>query len=364
MFRRFGHMSKIFGIVLISVLAFSVLAGCIQAPKAGENKTNITKPPVVPPVPPNVTAPPANQTPPANATQPAINESLNETYDPKLNPDHFSAQITNKYFTLTPGKKMVYEGETQDGTERVETYVTNQTRMVQGIETIVVWDRVWLEGDLIEDTKDWYAQDKDGNVWYFGEDSKEMAGGAVTSTHGSWESGVDGAKAGIIMKAVPAIDDSYRQEYYVGVAEDMATVISLTESVTVPFGSLSGCLKTLDYTPLEPGAEEHKFYCPSVGGVALEVVLEDGERVELVSVEYNAQPSPSAPPSPEPPKQNLTEEEAIEIALAEVPGEVTDVAIEKKFGKWVYVIEIDADNGPETDVIIDRETGEVLGVET
>jgi uncharacterized membrane protein YkoI len=366
---RFDHMNKIFGILILSVLAFSLLLGCTQVPTAGENKTNITKPPVVPPAPSNVSAPPANQSPPANVTPPSQNGSqANETYDPKINPADFTNNITNRYFSLIPGKKMVYEADTEDGKEKIEVYVTNETRMVMGVKTVVVWDRVWLDGDLIEDTYDWYAQDKEGNVWYFGEDTKEYAAGQVVSTHGAWEAGVDGAKPGIVMKANPVVGESYRQEYYAGQAEDMARVLALNESVTVPYGSFGGCLKTLDWTPLEANVDEHKYYCPSVGGFALEVVLEDGERVELISVEYDSQPSPTKEEEPpaesEPPKQNLSEEEAIEIALAEVPGEVTDVAIEKKFGKWVYVIEIDADNGPETDVIIDRETGEILGVET
>jgi uncharacterized membrane protein YkoI len=236
--------------------------------------------------------------------------------------------------------------------------------MVMGVETIVVWDRVWLEEELIEDTKDWYAQDKEGNVWYFGEDSVELIDGKIVSHAGSWESGVDGAKPGIIIKAVPVVNDSYRQEYYEGEAEDMGKVIALDQQVSVPAGNYSDCVQTLDWTPLEKDSEEYKYYCPEVGGVVVEIALEDQEMVELISVTYGTEPEDVPEEEPEELQTDITEEEAKQIALAEVPGKVTDVAIEKKFGKATYVVEIDPDKGPETDVIIDIETGKVLGIET
>ncbi|MEK6862150.1 MAG: PepSY domain-containing protein, partial [Nanoarchaeota archaeon] len=158
--------------------------------------------------------------------------------------------------------------------------------------------------------------------------------------------------------------DSYRQEYYVGIVEDMGKVVALYETVSVPFGKFTGCVKTFDWTPIEPGVTENKYYCPDVGGVALEVGIEDGERVELISVEYNAQPSPSLTEKPEELKTGVTEEKAKEIALKEVPGIVKDVAIERKLGKMAYVVEIIAESGTETDVIIDINTGEIIGIET
>ena len=345
----------------LSLFILLMLAGCVQSPiKSDGNKINVSQPLTQPP--PNNTIPesPSNVTPSNETSQ---NSTEDEKYNPKIDPADFTSEVTNKYFTLTTGKKMIYEEETQDGTERVEIYVTNETRVVVGVKTLVVWDRVWLEGDLIEDTRDYYAQDKEGNVWYFGEDTKEMTAGKVINTKGSWEAGVNGAKPGIIMKANPVTGESYRQEYYAGEAEDQADILALNESVSVPLGSFTGCLKTRDWTPLEPEADEHKYYCTAIGGVALEIIVEDNEREELINVEYNSQPSSTDQKSPEL-KQNITEEQAKQIAIARVPGEVTDVTIEKKMGKWIYVVQIDADNGPETDVIIDIETGEVLGVET
>jgi len=298
-----------------------------------------------------------------NASFFLYNKYRAEIYSPKINPSDFTSDVTNRYFSLIPEKKMVYEANTSDGIERIEVYVTSEKKLVQDVETRVVWDRVWLNGELIEDTKDWYAQDKEGNVWYFGEDSKEIIDNKIVNTKGSWESGVDGAKSGIIMKANPKIGDLYRQEYYAGEAEDMGEVISLNETLTLKYNNFSDCIKTLDYTPLEPNVKEHKYYCPKVGGVVLEVSLDGGERAELISIEYNSQPSPSTIID-EVLTTEITEEKAKEIALKQVPGKVTDVAIEKKFGKNTYVVEIDADNGPETDVIIDINTGEVLGIET
>lgn len=206
-------------------------------------------------------------------------------YNPELNISEFSDVINNEYFTLTPGTKYIYEGMTQDGLEREETYITDEKRTVSGVKTIVVWDRVWLDNELIEETYDWYAQDKEGNVWYFGEDSKEYENGIVVSTSGSWETGIDGAVAGIIMKANPLIGEKYRQEYYKGVAEDMAEIVSLGETVETRYKTFSDCLKTKDWNPLESGSEEYKYYCPETGNVVLEIIIESGERIELIWIE-------------------------------------------------------------------------------
>jgi len=203
----------------------------------------------------------------------------------ELNVFEFSSVINNKYFTLTPGTKHIYEGITEDGLERGETYVTDKKRIVNGVETTVVWDRVWLDNELIEETYDWYAQDLEGNVWYFGEDSKEYENGEVVSTHGSWEAGIDGAEPGVIMQANPEVGESYRQEYYKNVAEDMAEIVSLGETVETRYKTFSDCLKTKDWNPLESGSEEYKYYCPDAGNVVLETNIESGESVELVSIE-------------------------------------------------------------------------------
>ena len=161
-------------------------------------------------------------------------------------------------------------------------YGADEKRIVLGVTTTFVWDRVWLNNELIEETYDWFAQDKDGNVWYFGEDSKEYENGKVASTYGSWEAGIDGAKPGIMMEANPKVGDSYEQEYYEGEAEDMGDVIALAETVTVPYGTFENCLKTRDCSKIENNLNEYKYYSSEIGGVVLEVGVSSGDRVELI----------------------------------------------------------------------------------
>jgi hypothetical protein len=196
-----------------------------------------------------------------------------KAYAPHINPAEFTTKVDNKYFPLKPGTTFFYDG----GAERDEFAVTHSTKKVMGVECVAVNDKAWENGKLIEQTYDWHAQDKKGNVWYFGEDTKEYKNGKVVSTKGSWEAGVDGAKPGIIMQAHPKVGQSYRQEYYKGEAEDMAKVQSLNESVTVPYGSFDHVLVTKEWTPLEPSYAEHKYYARGVGQVY-------GGGLELVDV--------------------------------------------------------------------------------
>jgi hypothetical protein len=215
----------------------------------------------------------------------ASNDKEGEAYAPNIEPSDFVGKIDNKFFPLDPGTTFVYEGETEEGTERIEVTVTNDTKRVAGVECVVVSDKVFLNGGLIEDTFDWYAQDKEGNVWYFGEETKEYENGKVVSTEGSWETGVDGAKPGIIMQADPKVGETYRQEYYPDEAEDMAKVLSLDESATVPYGSFDHLLTTKDWNPLDPAAGiEQKYYAPGIGNVLEVGVKGTSDRVELVDI--------------------------------------------------------------------------------
>jgi hypothetical protein len=207
-----------------------------------------------------------------------------ETYSPIIDPADFVAKIDNQYFTLTPGTTFIYQGTTGEGNERNEVYVSHQTKKILGVTCIEVRDRVTIDNELAEETFDWYAQDKDGNVWYLGEAATEYEKGVVVGTEGSWEAGVDGAEPGIIMQAKPKIGDSYRQEYYKGVAEDMAEVLSINESATVPYGSFQNCLKTKDFSALEPSVVENKYYAPGVGMVLGIMVKGGSERLELVEI--------------------------------------------------------------------------------
>ncbi len=206
------------------------------------------------------------------------------TYDPPFNPATLQANVTNTYFPLTPGTVWTYEEPTPDGLERIVVEVLAETREVAGITTRVVHDQVFLNDDLIEDTFDWYAQDPAGNVWYLGEDSKEIKNGEVLNMAGSWEHGVNGAMAGVVMPASPSVGQAYQQEFYAGLAEDRGKVVAVNESVTIAMATYTQCIRTEDTTPLNPSVRENKFYCPGVGTV-LEVDLVTGTRVELQAVE-------------------------------------------------------------------------------
>lgn len=205
-------------------------------------------------------------------------------FRPNLEPRDFVTAVTNPYYPLAPGTRYLYEAQTEDGAERTEVHVTHKTRVVMGVRTTVVRDTVRLEGEVIEDTYDWYAQDKAGNVWYFGEEVKNYENGKLKDTAGSWEAGVDGAVPGMIMLAEPQVGDTYRQEYYQGEAEDMGQVLDLAGTTTVPYGSYQDLLITADWNALEPKVLEHKFYAKGVGVVAEEKVTGGAERTELVEV--------------------------------------------------------------------------------
>ena len=205
--------------------------------------------------------------------------------DPAFAPDAFVDEIDNEFFPLKPGTTFIYEGSSEGVSTRNIVEVTRRTKRILGVETTVVRDRAYEDGVLVEDTFDWFAQDEDGNVWYFGEDTQELdENGNVISTEGSWEAGVDGAEAGIIMLADPKKGDRYHQEFARDVAEDVAQVVSLDETACVQYGCFGGLLVTKETTRLEPGIAEHKHYAVGVGFV-LGVMIKGGdERSELVSV--------------------------------------------------------------------------------
>jgi hypothetical protein len=199
-------------------------------------------------------------------------------------PEEFVPEITNPYLAFARGRIFTYEGETDEGLERNTIEISYRNKTILGVATTVVLDSVFVNGVLIESTEEWFAQDSDGNVWYFGEDTKEFHDGEVT-TEGSWEAGADGAVPGIIMLGEPKNGLTYQQEHAEGVAEDMAKVVGLSVAVETALATYEGCLKTMEWTPLEPGARELKFYAPGVGRV-LETHKHGGKfRSELTSIQ-------------------------------------------------------------------------------
>jgi hypothetical protein len=205
-------------------------------------------------------------------------------YDWKVDAANFVEGVHNPYFPLPPGTTLVYEGKSDGDREVVTIKVMRRTKEILGVRCVVVKDTVEVNGELAEFTLDWYAQDVDGNVWYFGERTAEYEHGEVTTRAGSWEAGVDGALPGVIMPADPAIGLAYTQEHYAGEAEDKGRIVALGQQVTVPAGSFEDVLVTEDWTPLEPKVLERKSYAPGVGVVFEELVKGGSEALELVEM--------------------------------------------------------------------------------
>jgi hypothetical protein len=207
-------------------------------------------------------------------------------YAPELDPADFVEMVDNPYMPLTPGMRWVYEGVDDGETERVEVVVTDEHKEILGISATVVRDTVTdADGQVVEDTFDWFAQDREGNVWYLGEDSTEYEDGKPSAKTGSWEAGVDGAYAGIVMPADPEVGHAYRQEYYEGEAEDLGEIIAVDAGPeTVPAGTYDDLVVTRDWNPLEPDVVEEKTYAPTIG-LILERKTQGGTaRVELIEV--------------------------------------------------------------------------------
>lgn len=204
---------------------------------------------------------------------------------PVFNPADFVLGIDNPYMTLQPGTTYVYRN---DGTgEDVYTKTTRDTILIDGVVCTVVHDQSFEDGELTEDTLDYFAQDKSGNVWYFGEDTKELEDGKVVSTEGTWRAGVNGATPGIVMEANPQAGDQYQQEHAKDVAEDMAKVITLSALVDSPYASSGSALETDEFTPLEPGLLEHKFYIAGVGLVSTTDASDPESIEDLIKIVFD-----------------------------------------------------------------------------
>jgi hypothetical protein len=213
---------------------------------------------------------------PAAAARPAASN---------IRPDNFVLGVDNPWFPLWPGTTYVYRGVRNGQPIRDVVTVTRQTKQIEGVRCTAVSDRVYAAGRLAERTTDWYAQDKAGNVWYFGEATAELnATGKVKNTEGSWQAGVNGAKAGIQMPAHPRVGERAREEFLKGHAEDHFEVLSLSSTVRTPAASSRHGLLTKEWTPLEPGVIDHKLYVRGIGTVKEETVRGGVERASLVVV--------------------------------------------------------------------------------
>ena len=205
----------------------------------------------------------------------------------ELDPADFSTRIDNPYWPMEPGTRWTYREIDEDGAAlEVVVVVTAETKNIaNGITARVVRDVVTADGELVEDTKDWYAQDSDGNVWYLGEETAEFEEGRMTTRAGSFEAGVDGALPGIVMPGDPQVGMEYRQEYYEGEAEDNGEILSLDEMAEVPFGRFGEVLLTKDTIAIEPNVLEYKLYARGIGPVLVFGVSGGGGREELIEMD-------------------------------------------------------------------------------
>jgi hypothetical protein len=219
------------------------------------------------------------------ASPPPSDAPASPSSSPAFDPADFSATVDNPWFPLVPGTTLTYEGSS-DGTPAKDVFeVTNETAVIDGVPVVVLHDTVYEKGRVVEETTDWYSQDRAGNVWYFGEDTQTLdAKGNVESTEGTWQAGVDGAQPGIFMPADPQVGQSFQQESYPGHAEDWFVILQLGVPVKVPYGSFADATVTAEWTPLEPEVLSEKVYAEGIGLVSESDVKGGKDRFELVSV--------------------------------------------------------------------------------
>jgi hypothetical protein len=254
-----AKLPRLVGMIAVA-LALAIAAGCSSS-SAGSSSSKKSKP-----------APP--------------DWVLRGSYKPSIDPANFVATIDNRYFPLVPGTAFHYRGTKGHTAQTDDMVVTDQTKQILGITCTVVQDTVSENGNPVEQTFDWYAQDKQGNVWYMGEDSLEKKNGHFVQAGDSWESGVHGAQPGIIMPADPQPGDVYRQEYYPkGEALDQAHVRRLDASVTVAYGSFNPVLVTEEWSPVEPQLEQ-KSYVAGIGEIEEHLTEGGHEQFELASVTH------------------------------------------------------------------------------
>jgi hypothetical protein len=229
----------------------------------------------------------ASTTSTAATASPSKLAPIHGTYSPTIDPASFVGVIDNRYFSLEPGTAFHYKGVAENGTtpQTDDEFVTNRTKQILGVKCTVVRDTVSSHGKPIEKTFDWYAQDEDGNVWYMGEDTRELRHGRFVKMSDSWEAGVNGAQPGIIMPGNPQAGQAYRQEYYPGHALDQARVLGSGGHMKVPYGSYKSTLATVETSPkIDPSVRERKYYVAGVGDVKEQTVSGNHEQIELVSV--------------------------------------------------------------------------------
>jgi hypothetical protein len=257
-------------------LAAALIAGCGSSSNGGSSSS--------------VAVTTTTSAPASTPEHPSVSSlaPVHGNYSPTIDPANFVARVDNPYFPLAPGTIMRYQGVAENGkTPQLDVAtVLGRTKRILGVDTTVVRDTVASNGAPFERTFDWYAQDRDGNVWYFGEDSQDHRNGRWVPSNGSFQAGVDGAQPGIIMPGDPKPGDAYRQEYYPGHALDQARILGYTPA-KVPYGAFPHTLTTVETSALEPTVREQKHYVRGVGELKTQDVAGSREAFQLVSVSHH-----------------------------------------------------------------------------
>jgi hypothetical protein len=196
--------------------------------------------------------------------------------------------VDNPYFPLVPGSTLRYRGVMKDGrTPQVDTFtVTHQTKLVMGVRCVVVRDTVSSRGKPVQRTYDWFAQDKQGNVWYMGEETQELKHGRFGRMIDSGPAGENGAQPGLMMEAHPLTGDRYWQFHWPGHAMDTTTVLAPGGPLNLPYGKVKDTLVTQEQSPLEPGVKDRKWSVRGIGYVEEQAASGSNEQIQLVSVTH------------------------------------------------------------------------------
>jgi len=210
----------------------------------------------------------------------------NLPYNIIVNPANFETiNITgNTYFPIIQGTTLHYQGfEEEEDSIMVSVHFTTQTKEIMGVTCVTIVSNIWENGELSQESEGWYAQDLEGNVWCFGTNIQEIEDGGEEYSDESWEAGINGALPGIMMFNNPFIGVWYRLNYWEDEVEDIAQILSISDSLTVPFGSFNNCLQTAEWNLLEQEEVVHKYYAPVIGLIKTEMVDEE-ECLELVDI--------------------------------------------------------------------------------
>jgi hypothetical protein len=310
--------------------------------------------------------PVANIPAPNNKPVAPINNEVEAGKDDALEikQENFINGVNNPYFSIRPGRKYFFDGVDPRGIKiHKELLASDQEREIAGVKTLATWTREWHDNSLVSDNKSWYAQDKEGNVWLFGEKNLDIFGSFIKGKGSEWLAGENDAKAGIIVPASAKVGDEIATAFN-GIDQEKAEVLGIGEKVQTPKGELSDCLKIRDYSIGEHPSESHNYYCKESGNLSLELVPDTFGKIELTRIEDNFSTAGMNLTYPEL-KVSLTEAKAKEIALEKVPAsdEVTALNIVLRNDDPVYAIDILDEEKDTTRVFLDLNSGKVLSTE-